>query len=677
MSTTEFSFPSMSREQRNAVFACIAIISISFLNLSQLLASLGALNLTVGMEIAMLVSLMILSIISLVWSMRGRVERAVWLLLTGIILMAIVRTVLRQDLGLPFGALAAILVSVIGTLTLSIQRADIAMLFGYIAGSLIVIFDAFAGRFYTRLATPEDTVQAAYILAEFVFVFQILLIIFQGRSIGLGPKIANAIATITLIVAVLLGVMSITIIRNTLTDEGILSSAPFAVYGLIESLRLATIVLGASVTVLGSIIGVVMARTLTNPLTVVANTALEITRGNLQARTSLKREDEIGQLGTAFDRMASEMDNMVSQLEERVADRTRDLERRAVQIQTAAEIGSAAAKLRNLDQLLAQVTQLISERFGFYHTGIFLLDERNEFAVLRAANSTGGQRMLTRGHRLKVGEVGIVGFVTSTGNPRIALDVGSDAVFFDNPDLPNTRSELALPLTAGGQVLGALDVQSTDENAFTQDDINALQVLADQIAVAIENARLFEQNQNALEAVRRAYGEVSQAAWQRMQKASGTLGFLSTSQGNLVRITQADQQPLAASAQPEVLDDGMTLTVPMKVRGQPIGAIRLSKAQGSPPWSADEVAAAGALTDQLSGALESARLFQEAQLRAATERQTADIVNQIRSSTVVDGILQNTIRELGRAFNATRTFVSINLNEPDSGSAVSQSGGQS
>jgi len=192
-----------------------------------------------------------------------------------------------------------------------------------------------------------------------------------------------------------------------------------------------------------------------------------------------------------------------------------------------------------------------------------------------------------------------------------------------------------------------------------------LQVLADQVAVAIENARLFEENQNALETVRRAYGDVSQTAWQQMQKSTDTLGFMSTSQGNFVRITRGNVKNQSVIEQPVTTDNGLTLLVPLNVRGQNIGSVRLSKPRNSPPWSTEEINVVGTLADQVSGTLESARLYQEAQLRAATERQTANIVNQIRSSTAMDGILQNTIRELGKAFNASRTFITINL--PESG----------
>src|SRR5690606_34214496 len=130
---------------------------------------------------------------------------------------------------------------------------------------------------------------------------------------------------------------------------------------------------------------------------------------------------------------------------------------------------------------------VISEKYGFYHVGVFLLDENRTYAILTAANSAGGQKMLARQHRLKVGEQGIVGSVTGSGEPRIALDVGADAVFFNNPDLPESHSEMALPLRSGGQVIGALDVQSTETGAFTHVDVQTLGLLAEQVSLAIEN----------------------------------------------------------------------------------------------------------------------------------------------------------------------------------------------
>jgi GAF domain-containing protein len=172
-----------------------------------------------------------------------------------------------------------------------------------------------------------------------------------------------------------------------------------------------------------------------------------------------------------------------------------ETQRRAVPLRAAAEVARDATAILDVNQLLDETVHLISGQFGFYHAGVFLLDERGEYAVLQAASSEGGGRMLERGHKLQVGKVGIVGYVSDTGEPRIALDVDEDAAHFASSDLPDTRSEMALPLKVRGRVIGVLDVQSTQEAAFSEDDVAVLQTLADQLATAIENARLFEQAQ--------------------------------------------------------------------------------------------------------------------------------------------------------------------------------------
>jgi PAS domain S-box-containing protein len=195
----------------------------------------------------------------------------------------------------------------------------------------------------------------------------------------------------------------------------------------------------------------------------------------------------------------AQVQSHASDLEQRVVARTIELERRTVQLQTAAAVARDAAIAHDLGGLLNRATNLICKRFGFYHAGIFLVDAQGEYAVLRAAAGVPGREMIEHGHKLKVGEVGIVGYVTGSGKPRIALDVGTDAVHFKTPYLPDTRSEMALPLKVGERIIGALDVQSTQEAAFGEEDVAALQIMADQLAMAIERTRLFEQTQAALE----------------------------------------------------------------------------------------------------------------------------------------------------------------------------------
>jgi PAS domain S-box-containing protein len=187
------------------------------------------------------------------------------------------------------------------------------------------------------------------------------------------------------------------------------------------------------------------------------------------------------------------------ELEQRVTERTAELEHRTLQLQTAAEVARDAAIAHDLDGLLERAANLICERFGFYHTGIFLVDLQGEHAVLKAGTGEPGREMIEHGHKLRVAEEGIVGHVVGSGEPRIALDVGADAVHFKNPYLPDTRSEMALPLKVGERIIGALDVQSTEKAAFGEQDVATLQLMTDQLAIAIERTRLFEQTQAALE----------------------------------------------------------------------------------------------------------------------------------------------------------------------------------
>jgi len=206
-------------------------------------------------------------------------------------------------------------------------------------------------------------------------------------------------------------------------------------------------------------------------------------------------------LQEGFEKAQTQVERMVAQMREEkekltgsVDEQTRELLTKTNQLNAAAYIAKQTTESTNLESLLENSVNLISERFNFYHAGIFLINEREDYANLQAASSEGGKRMIERGHRLRIGSQGIVGYVASEKKPRIALDVGKDAAFFDNPELPLTRSEVALPLVAREKIIGVLDIQSTEPEAFTKSDIAIFQTLADQIAAAIENVRLLSES---------------------------------------------------------------------------------------------------------------------------------------------------------------------------------------
>jgi GAF domain-containing protein/HAMP domain-containing protein len=649
-----------NRVARNAVFAVIAIASLAFLGISSLISPLLAGEsippLTV-IEIILIAGQIVVSIFSLRWILRTRAEPGAWVLIFTFILTSFFRTGLRESIGLPLGVITAIVVSAIGYLVLEARGAGRATILAYGAGGIIALFDLYASGLYTRQPTPPDLIIATRNLAIFVFVIQLIVLITQSRTLSFRVKIANYFSLFTLVAVVAIGVSGILLINDRLAGVG---SATMFILLALEDLRQGTILAGAVVSFLGAVLGVTLAETITNPLSRLADTTTKVAGGNLDARATIDSEDEAGELAQTFNSMAESLKGMVDQLETRVEERTSDLNRRAVEIQAAVEIGRAAASLRDLESLLNRTVELITERFGFYHAGIFLVDEAGEYAVLKAASSEGGKRMLGRGHRLKVGETGIVGFVTRSGRPRIALDVGQDAAYFDNPDLPGTRSEMALPLIVGEQILGALDVQSLESQAFGEQDIATLQILADQLAIAIQNAHLFSETQEALEATRIAYGDISRDAWKRIIKTQSRVSYIAAAPGSIQANNSAPSTDIIRTIESGdviISAEGQTIGIPIKIRGQAIGALRLKKSDTGNTWSQEEIALAVALSEQLSGALESARLYRESLQRAARESLVSDISAHITALPHVDTILRETVQELGQAIgNASVTF---------------------
>jgi GAF domain-containing protein len=380
----------------------------------------------------------------------------------------------------------------------------------------------------------------------------------------------------------------------------------------------------------------------------------------------------VSRLATALGQSRSlvqTLDEERGHLEEQVTERTADLARRSAQLEAAAQVAREAARIREVERLLVETASLISERFGFYHTGLFLLDEAGEYAVLRAVSSEGGRRMLANGHRLRVGSQGIVGYVTGAKQARIALDVGEDAVFFDNPDLPNTRSEIVLPLRVGDEVLGALDVQSTERQAFGEQDVTVLQTMADQVAIAISNARLVRRVRESLETERRAYGQMTLEGWRTLIRTGIGSGrrydpqrLLPTdsASGKSMAKPVGEGRAIAGKDRP-----GATMAVPLKMRGQVVGVLDAYKPAGIGEWTEDEIALFQGLVDQLGLALESARLYQDAQRRALEDRLVGEITARLRATMDVDAVLQTAVREVGSALGIER--VELRLRSPQSG----------
>lgn len=377
---------------------------------------------------------------------------------------------------------------------------------------------------------------------------------------------------------------------------------------------------------------------------------------------------EAEDFGQAQETANVELKKLQGELEQRVVQRTAELERRAGQLQAISNVAHSIASVQNMDELLPAITQLVSEKFGYYHAGIFLLDENQQYAHLRASNSEGGKRMLERQHKLKLDTNSIVGYTALRGESRIALDVGADAVFFNNPDLPDTRSEMALPLRIGGNVMGALDVQSTESNAFTQEDINVASILADQIAIAIENARLFSEARAALSKSEETFSKYIKQEWSGFARQSKNTGYVFDG-ARTVALEKKDKKEkvksLAQTGRLSLEKESSELTIPIKFRGQTVGILDVKSKKGNRQWTQDEITLLEAAAERAAFALENARLVESAQRRAMRERAIGEISTKIGAVSDLEAIMQTAVEELGRKIGSTAEVTLELSNEED------------
>lgn len=438
-----------------------------------------------------------------------------------------------------------------------------------------------------------------------------------------------------------------------------------------SGIRTAAIILAALLLV-AVIISMGIGQVIAAPVIQLTGVANQILTGNLTAQAKVDSADEIGTLSQAFNTMTARLRGNLEELEGRVNERTTELlraneknERRARQFETISQVAATISSTQNLEVLLPQITTVISTRFGFYHVGIFLLDSRKEYAVLSAANSQGGQKMLARNHRLKVGETGLVGFVTSTGRPRLALNTGQDAVFFDNPDLPETHSEVTLPLRAGNEVIGALDVQSKQANAFDQEDINILAALADQVSIAIQNARQYEETRKALVESEALSRQFVQTGWQQFKQSQKLTGIRHTGvKATLLYAKKGmgKEDAELAKNQARTKNRGAFLSLPVKLRGEVIGSVDV-RSPDNRQWDQDELDVVTAIIERAAIAMENARLLADSQKRAAKERTIGEISAKISAQSDIDQLIKTAAQELNRSLPGSEIAIQFIENQ--------------
>jgi GAF domain-containing protein/HAMP domain-containing protein len=408
-----------------------------------------------------------------------------------------------------------------------------------------------------------------------------------------------------------------------------------------------------------ALIAVLIARTITNPIISLTQTAQKISAGDISQRAAVRSSNEIGTLAQAFNQMTTQLQETLGTLEEQVAARTRRLE-------IAASLGERFAGILDFDQLLTQLVEQVKASFGYYHAHIYILDDERENLVMTAGAGEPGAKMKATGHHIPlrapaslVARAARSGQIVRVDNVREAKD------WLPNPLLPDTYSEMSVPIIVDEQVMGVLDVQQNRIAGLDEGDANLLRSLANQVAVSIRNARLFAEVESALAEAHIAQEIYQQQAWEAIKRAGQERDYLYSRPGSPVitqeQLLQLDHPP-HSSARPAVLENA--LMVPIRSREQSIGVIQLLDIGPARQWDERELALIESVGDQVAQVAENLRLLYETQERASRERLVAQISDKMRRATDMETLLQTAVTELTQALGSSRTFAQIGTEAP-------------
>ncbi|HNT76633.1 MAG TPA: GAF domain-containing protein [Anaerolineae bacterium] len=394
----------------------------------------------------------------------------------------------------------------------------------------------------------------------------------------------------------------------------------------------------------------IFARTLSQPLEELVMTTTRVAAGDYHLNVQSSRTDELGQLALAFNQMTRQLRELISSLEQRVEERTRGLE-------TVAEVSRATTSLLNLTQLLPQVVNLVRDRFDLYYVGLFLVDEAREYALLSAGTGDAGRQMMAEGWRLAVGGDSMIGQCVANGEVGVRQTEGDGVGRLENPYLPDTRSELALPLRYGTVVIGAMTVQSVVESAFDSTYIALLQNMADQVAVAVQNARLFAEVQSTLDRLYAAQRRYQGEAWGQYIQTRPVRGYEYGPTG-LTPLTESlvpEAQPVLQYQQAVVQKD--RLVIPVAQGDQIVGVLGFEQPFDKPGWGNEDVALIESLSEQLLLAAENQRLIDETQRAAARERLLGQIAGRVREELDMENVLKTAVTEIQQALGLQRVLI--------------------
>ena len=454
------------------------------------------------------------------------------------------------------------------------------------------------------------------------------------------------------------------------TPFALVTQAPFDVVysNALNFFTVRAFVVSAGVIALLVLLVLIFTQLITPSLYRLRQATQAISDGNFEVEVpDAERGDEIGMLAASVVTMRDQVRLLIGDLEGRIATRTRD-------ISATQDISRFAVTQRDLQTLMDRVVELIVERFpNIYHAQIFMLDEEAETPSCVPARATAGQELLSRGHRLSVGSLSVIGQVTQQGRLIVARDAAMSQVHRSNEFLPETRAEVAIPLSVGDVIIGALDVQSKTRDAFDDDQVNVLQTMADQIAVALQNARLYEELLRRFSEIEESNREATRRAWQEFMRDQRVEGLTSEA-GYKTKLDVSSLRREAIQRGETVVGqvtdrNTIPIAVPVQLRGQVLGAVEWEIPAGG--LSEEKLELAQELANRLALSLDNARLFQESQRATERERLVNNIATKLTAQTSINDILQTAVREVGQALRAPQVSIRLHGSGEGNGNGVS------
>jgi GAF domain-containing protein len=397
-----------------------------------------------------------------------------------------------------------------------------------------------------------------------------------------------------------------------------------------------------------------------------------VARGDLNAQAPVETQSEIAQLAEAFNSMTAQLRQLIGSLEEQIKERTAELI-------LSMEVGQRAAAIRELDQLLPTISQFIHQRFNFNHIQVYLVDDLGQNLILRANTGTADKQSLDHYHSLPIDRSSIVGQVTIDGQPIVIPGTEINDIYAAHPLLSTTRSELAIPLKVEGRVIGVLDMQSDQANAFTESNLTVFEAMATQLAISIDSAQQWMASQEAQRRAEEAVRRLTRESWaERLSSRQASLGFVydlstvlpvsahgseSTNGGSLPsdpQSTLGQTETTDVSLPVEESESQNEISVSLLVQNQPIGQLSIQK-PADRALSGDEQAFLSSIAQHLAQKAENLRLFEETQQRATREQIARQITDKIRASRDIETALKTAAAELSKALNTARAVAALKI----------------